>query len=78
MVNCNYENYGCMGGYLMTTIDYLMTEGVVPRDCIPYQEARDFCTYRCYDGLSDYDKYYCKPGSMLIATTHDQIKRELV
>ena len=36
MVNCNYENYGCVGGYLMTTIDYLMTEGAVPKDCIPY------------------------------------------
>ena len=23
MVNCNYENYGCAGGYLMTSIDYL-------------------------------------------------------
>ena len=62
----------------MTTIDYLMTEGAVPKDCIPYAEARDICTYRCYDGITKYDKYYCKPGSMYIATTHDQIKRELV
>ena len=23
MINCNYENFGCTGGYLMTTIDYL-------------------------------------------------------
>ena len=29
MVDCNYENYGCMGGYLITSIDYLMVEGAV-------------------------------------------------
>ena len=29
MVNCNYENYGCLGGYLITSIDYLVVEGAV-------------------------------------------------
>jgi len=71
MVNCNYENYGCLGGYLMTTIDYLMTEGNVPSHCMPYQEERGMCTYRCNDGVSSYDKYYCKTGTMNISTTHD-------
>jgi len=71
MVNCNYENYGCMGGYLMTTIDYLMTEGNVPNTCMPYLEERGMCTYRCNDGVSSYDKYYCKTGSMTISTNHD-------
>lgn len=33
MVNCNYENYGCLGGYLMTSVDYLMVEGAVPQSC---------------------------------------------
>ena len=61
----------------MTTIDYLMTEGAVPHDCIPYQEKREMCTYRCYDPFSKYDKYYCKTGSMKIETTHEGIKKEL-
>ena len=29
MVNCNYENYGCSGGYLINSVDYLMVEGAV-------------------------------------------------
>ena len=37
MVNCNYENYGCMGGYLITSIDYLMVEGAVSNTCMPYE-----------------------------------------
>ena len=36
------------------------------------------CTYRCEDGISPYDKYYCKTGSMTIATTHERIMRDLV
>lgn len=71
MVNCNYENYGCLGGYLMTTIDYLMTEGNVPRDCLSYVEEREMCTYRCEDGVRPYDKYYCKVGTMTITTNHN-------
>jgi hypothetical protein len=38
MLNCNYENLGCMGGYLTTAIDYLQMEGLVSKQCIPYAE----------------------------------------
>ena len=79
MVNCNYENYGCLGGYLITSVDYLMVEGAVSNTCVPYEESSGFCTYRCSDGgKTSYDKYYCKPGTLAIAVTHDEIKRELV
>jgi len=40
MVNCNYENYGCAGGYLITSVDYLMVEGAVSNTCSPYTEGQ--------------------------------------
>lgn len=27
MVNCNFENFGCKGGYMVPALDFLMTEG---------------------------------------------------
>ena len=37
------------------------------------------CSYRCSDsGFTSYDKYYCKPGTLNIAVTYDEIKRELM
>lgn len=80
MINCNYENFGCDGGYLMTSIDYLMAEGAVPRECAPYEGMTGTCTYRCSDPLNfnKYDKYYCKPGTLTIATTYLEIKEELL
>ena len=78
MVNCNYENYGCSGGYLINSVDYLMVEGAVSADCMPYQESQQFCSYRCSDGgKTAYDKYYCKKGSIAIAVNYEEIKREL-
>lgn len=79
MVNCNYENYGCMGGYLITSVDYLMVEGAVSNKCVPYTGTSEMCGYRCSDaGKTKYDKYYCKPGTISIAVTYDEIKRELI
>ena len=79
MVNCNYENYGCMGGFLLTSIDYLMAEGAVSNTCVPYIDNQATCGYECSDGTRDqYEKYYCQPGSLAIAVTFDEIKRELV
>lgn len=78
MVDCNFENFGCVGGYLTNTIDYLQTEGVVPSDCISYKEDLGLCSYRCDNGTSTgSDRYYCKIGSMVIATTHKEIMTEL-
>lgn len=67
-----------MGGYLISSLDYLQTEGLVPRDCVPYQEERETCTYRCQDSSVElYEKYYCKVGSLAILTTYTEMKREL-
>ena len=79
MVNCNYENFGCMGGYLMTSLDYLQIEGAVSNTCVPYEFERGSCSYRCADPKSHetYDKYYCSMGSLRILTTYEDIKREI-
>ena len=47
MINCNFENFACKGGYLMTTIDYLQTDVLVSSDCEPYKGFADNCTYQC-------------------------------
>ena len=79
LVNCNYENFGCSGGYLVNSIDYLQVEGAVAEQCVPYIDGTNICTYRCSDtGFTSYDKYYCKEHSLNIAVTHDEIKRELM
>ena len=36
------------------------------------------CKYRCSESGEDYDKYYCKPGTLAIAVTYEEIKRELM
>jgi cathepsin B len=78
MVNCNFENFGCIGGYLTNTIDYLQTEGLVASECVKYQEAVGMCSYRCDEGASEIaERYYCKVGSMKIATTFEEIMEDL-
>lgn len=49
MVNCNFENYGCSGGYLMTSIDYLQIEGLISNQCTAYKGAVGTCSYACDD-----------------------------
>ena len=49
MVNCDFENSGCSGGYMVNAIDFLMTEGTVTYGCKPYLNELDFCDNRCDD-----------------------------
>lgn len=77
MVNCNYENFACVGGYMMTTIDYLQVDGVISNKCQPYKGASEKCHYSCDSPLVPYQKYYCKIGSLKVMTKADDIKRDL-
>lgn len=36
MVNCDFENFGCNGGYMVPAIDFLITEGVTHLGCMDY------------------------------------------
>ena len=49
MVNCDYENYGCHGGYLVTSAEFLMTEGTTTLDCKSYKNSVQKCTFECDD-----------------------------
>ena len=46
MVSCDFSNYGCNGGYLTPSVSYLMAEGLVSDECMPYTEE-GVCTYQC-------------------------------
>lgn len=74
MINCNYENYGCGGGYLMTSIEYLQNEGVVPLECDPYLDKQKTCNYKCNGNqTSNYTKSFCKIGSLKVSTKRADI-----
>jgi hypothetical protein len=78
MVNCNFENFGCSGGYLMTTIDYLQVEGLVQQECVAYKNATETCTYKCDDPAIEMKRHYCEIGSFKVMTTHKEIIQDLV
>lgn len=76
-MSCNYENYGCDGGYLVPAIDYLQAEGIADDQCMPYQDEVSHCNYKCLDSKFAYKKHYCTVGSMVIAVSEQEIKEEL-
>jgi len=80
MVACDFENFGCNGGFLVNTIDFLQTEGVASEECMPYQDRDSSCSFTCINQDKDYakSKYFCKPGSLRILTTYEEIQRELL
>lgn len=38
MIDCDYENFGCQGGYIVQSIDFLTTDGVSSIACSPYTQ----------------------------------------
>ena len=78
MVSCDFSNSGCNGGYLTPSLGYLMQEGIVSEDCMPYKDGSALCTYQCEDKNQEYRKYACKAGSSVLATTENEIKYELM
>lgn len=77
MVSCAFEQYGCMGGYLIPAVDYLVSEGVSTSSCRPYKDKDELCKYECDNEELPYEKYYCKPGSFKVMTTVEEIQKEL-
>lgn len=75
MVNCDVDNYGCAGGYLIPAIDFLITEGVATDTCVPYREDKEDCNFQCEnkgiiheEDKEHYIKHYCKSGSFKVHT----------
>jgi len=77
MVNCDFENFGCNGGYMVPAIDFLITEGVTHNECMSYQGGPEKCHFRCDDDTDHYDKYYCKPGTLNIETEIAGMQKDL-
>lgn len=73
MVDCNYENFACAGGYLMTTIDYLQIEGLVTRECQPYKGFAGKCEYTCTTPDVPHNKFFCEIGSLKVMTKAEEI-----
>lgn len=81
MVTCDYNNAGCDGGLLSSTINYLITEGVVSDQCKPYASGlgvNGFCEFSCADPSVSYEKYACKQGSAKVLTSHEAIMQEVM
>lgn len=65
LVSCDHSNYGCRGGYLTNTWQYLENYGIVTDKCMPYVSGSGYvpaCPTTCKDG-SDFHKYKAKGGS---------------
>ena len=78
MVNCDFENFGCTGGYFVPALDFLITEGVTTNQCLKYKNEKEECHFSCDNPKkNNYDKYYCKPGSLKIFTETNDIQREI-
>ena len=79
LVACDKSDMGCNGGWLDHAWNYLEKTGAVTDTCFPYTSGSGSvpkCAAKCVDG-SDYKKYKCKKGSVVEATTVDQIKAEI-
>lgn len=78
MVNCAFMNSGCNGGFLTFSLNYLQQEGLVSETCLPYQNAVNYCMYRCDSPSEPYQKYQCKAGSMKLQMNPAVIQQEIM
>jgi C1A family cysteine protease len=78
MVSCDYNNFGCNGGYLAPSLTYLLSEGLVSENCLPYKNKGSLCAYKCDSSSEQYRKYACQTGSMKILTITEQIQQEIM
>ena len=78
MVDCDFENFGCKGGYMVPAMDFLQTEGTTTNACKAYRDDQNYCEMKCDDGKMPYEKYYCKSGSMRIETDRHLIQQDIL
>jgi cathepsin B len=80
MVSCDNGDMGCNGGWLFAAWDYLEHTGIVSDACKPYTSgdgSEPKCSKSCSDGSAP-KKFKCKKGSVVEATTPNQIKSNLM
>ena len=79
MVSCDSTNYGCGGGYIENTWEWLESTGIVTDSCLPYtsgEGVESACRTTCVDG-SDLKRYKCKSGSVVHPIAVAEIKSEI-
>eukprot|EP01027_Heterolobosea_sp_BB2_P020372 GEZU01029069.1.p1 GENE.GEZU01029069.1~~GEZU01029069.1.p1 ORF type:complete len:324 (+),score=120.08 GEZU01029069.1:250-1221(+) len=73
LVSCDTGNYGCNGGYLDETWQYLVETGVPSEDCVPYVSGTsgddETCPKDCTNGHGEMVMYKAKPGTITQPTT---------
>ncbi len=44
---------------------------------MPYPDSLTSCNFKCIKPEAEYIKYYCKPSSLKILTTYEEIQKEV-
>jgi C1A family cysteine protease len=61
LVSCSKEDYGCYGGGLSGSINYIKRAGgLVPDSCYPYMGANAECPNKCINGGDWRSSHVCK------------------
>jgi cathepsin B len=79
-VSCDYDNYGCDGGYLNAVWSYFVNTGVVTEDCWPYTSGggdSGQCRKTCTGNGQSWIKYKCKSGYIVHPTIVSNMQNEL-
>lgn len=81
LVACDGTDMGCNGGWLGHAWKYLTKTGAVSDGCFPYTSGTGtvpHCLHgACTDSHVPFVKYRCQEGSVVEATTPDQIRAEI-
>ena len=78
IVSCSPQ-YGCQGGWITVTFQYIAETGIPTDSCVPYVSGDGHvpaCASKCVDG-TEFKRYKCKSGSYFKTYTIDQIKDEM-
>lgn len=80
-ISCDYENYGCSGGYLDITFKYFEDKGGVTLQCFNYSSQSGKppkCIKECQNSSIPYKKYGCiSKSTFSIGGEFDKMKNYL-
>lgn len=80
LVSCDYNNYGCNGGYIGLTWNYLQNPGAVAESCFSYASQSGNapgCPNNACPNGGAWKKYKCASGTIVNPTTVSAIQTEL-
>lgn len=80
LVSCDKFAFGCNGGNLWQSWQFMKTTGVVVDSCLPYTSQNgtvEACPSKCKDG-SDIKKYHAKEGTIAFLSNPQSIQVDLM